>query len=46
MISHGIDVFGTGVVRRFAFDILGKEFNKVALIGTVLALGVVWESYP
>ncbi|TPX07741.1 uncharacterized protein E0L32_010533 [Thyridium curvatum] len=40
VLAYGIDVFGTRVAPSFAFDILGKGFNKVALIGTVLALGV------
>ncbi|KAL2142426.1 hypothetical protein VTI28DRAFT_1198 [Corynascus sepedonium] len=43
VLAYGIDVFGTRVVPSFLFDILGKGFNKVALVGTVLALlaGVV-----
>jgi hypothetical protein len=43
VIAFGIDVFGTRVAPSFLFDILGKGFNKVTLIGTVLAItaGVV-----
>lgn len=43
VLAYGLDVFGTRVAPSFLFDILGKGFNKVALIGTVLALfaGVV-----
>ncbi|KAL2019594.1 hypothetical protein VTK56DRAFT_9491 [Thermocarpiscus australiensis] len=43
VFAYGVDVFGTRVAPSFLFDILGKGFNKVALVGTVLALlaGVV-----
>ncbi|KAK3934414.1 DUF1620-domain-containing protein [Diplogelasinospora grovesii] len=43
VFAYGIDVFGTRVAPSMLFDILGKGFNKVALIGTVLAImaGVV-----
>jgi hypothetical protein len=43
VFAYGVDVFGTRVAPSFLFDILGKGFNKVSLIGTVLALlaGVV-----
>jgi hypothetical protein len=40
VFAFGIDVFGTRVAPSFLFDILGKGFNKVSLIGTVLALTV------
>ena len=36
----GLDVFGTRVTPSRAFDVLGKGFNKLALIGTVAALGL------
>ncbi|KAK2756541.1 hypothetical protein FQN54_005434 [Arachnomyces sp. PD_36] len=36
----GVDVFGTRVAPSGTFDILGKEFSKVQLVATVLALGV------
>ncbi|KAF7502224.1 hypothetical protein GJ744_006429 [Endocarpon pusillum] len=36
----GLDVFGTRVTPSKAFDVLGKGFNKLALIGTVAALGL------
>ncbi|KAL2181051.1 uncharacterized protein P884DRAFT_266870 [Thermothelomyces heterothallicus CBS 202.75] len=38
VLAYGVDVFGTRVAPSFLFDILGKGFNKVALVGTVLAL--------
>ncbi|KAI1494607.1 hypothetical protein F5X96DRAFT_616836 [Biscogniauxia mediterranea] len=41
--TGGVDVFGSRVTPSQAFDVLGKGFNKLALLGTVLALfaGVV-----
>jgi hypothetical protein len=43
VFAYGVDIFGTRVAPSFLFDILGKGFNKLALVGTVLALlaGVV-----
>lgn len=38
VFGYGIDVFGTRVTPSMAFDVLGKGFNKVTLIGTVVAL--------
>ncbi|WYZ39400.1 hypothetical protein EsH8_III_001314 [Colletotrichum jinshuiense] len=38
IFSFGVDVFGSRVAPSFAFDILGKGFNKISLISTVLAL--------
>ncbi|KAH7634381.1 hypothetical protein B0T09DRAFT_378274 [Sordaria sp. MPI-SDFR-AT-0083] len=38
VLAYGIDVFGSRVAPSFLFDILGKGFNKVTLIGTVLAI--------
>lgn len=35
-----VDLFGTRVAPIGVFDVLGKGFNKVQLIGTVVALGV------
>jgi ER membrane protein complex subunit 1 len=40
VFAFGLDVFGTRVTPSKAFDVLGKGFNKIALIGTVMALGV------
>ncbi|TGO43429.1 hypothetical protein BHYA_0001g00580 [Botrytis hyacinthi] len=40
VFAYGIDVFGTRVNPSAAFDILGKAFNKLSLVATVLALGV------
>ncbi|KAK3363318.1 hypothetical protein B0T25DRAFT_36755 [Lasiosphaeria hispida] len=38
VFAYGIDVFGTRVAPSFLFDILGKGFNKVTLVGTVVAI--------
>ncbi|KAI2634915.1 DUF1620-domain-containing protein [Hypomontagnella submonticulosa] len=38
VFAYGIDVFGTRVTPSMAFDVLGKGFNKLALVGTVAAL--------
>ncbi|KAL3418839.1 duf1620 domain containing protein [Phlyctema vagabunda] len=40
LFAYGIDIFGTRVTPSAAFDILGKGFNKLSLIGTVVALAV------
>jgi len=40
LFAYGIDIFGTRVAPSAAFDILGKGFNKLSLVGTVLALWV------
>jgi ER membrane protein complex subunit 1 len=37
--AFGVDVFGTRVAPSLAFDYLGKGFNKLNLVATVLALG-------
>ncbi|KAH0538699.1 hypothetical protein FGG08_004716 [Glutinoglossum americanum] len=39
VFAYGIDIFGTRVAPSMAFDILGKGFNRMQLIGTVVALG-------
>ncbi|KAI1816167.1 DUF1620-domain-containing protein [Poronia punctata] len=38
VFAYGLDVFGTRVAPSQAFDILGKGFNKITLLGTVFAL--------
>ncbi|KAK7536911.1 uncharacterized protein J3D65DRAFT_623766 [Phyllosticta citribraziliensis] len=38
VLALGLDVFGTRVAPSSAFDVLGKEFNKVQLVLTVGAL--------
>lgn len=38
VLAVGIDVFGTRVAPSLLFDILGAGFNKVTLVGTVLAI--------
>ncbi|KAI2610429.1 DUF1620-domain-containing protein [Hypoxylon sp. NC1633] len=38
VVAYGIDVFGSRVAPSMAFDVLGKGFGKLALIGTVAAL--------
>ena len=40
VFGYGLDVFGTRVAPSMVFDMLGREFAKVQLIGTILALGV------
>ncbi|KAF2681782.1 DUF1620-domain-containing protein [Lentithecium fluviatile CBS 122367] len=40
VFAYGLDVFGTRVAPSFAFDILGKGFNKVQMLLTVAALFV------
>ncbi|KAF2493052.1 DUF1620-domain-containing protein [Lophium mytilinum] len=40
VFSYGLDIFGTRVAPSFAFDMLGKGFNKIQMLATVLALGV------
>ncbi|OWP07436.1 hypothetical protein B2J93_4965 [Marssonina coronariae] len=40
VFAYGTDLFGTRVAPSQAFDILGKGFNKLSLVGTVLALWV------
>ncbi|KAH6674754.1 hypothetical protein B0J14DRAFT_637499 [Halenospora varia] len=40
LFAYGIDIFGTRVAPSAAFDILGKGFNKLSLVATVLALWV------
>jgi hypothetical protein len=40
VLAYGIDIFGTRVAPSAAFDILGKDFNKLSLVATVLALAV------
>ncbi|KAI9861053.1 MAG: DUF1620 super [Trichoglossum hirsutum] len=39
VFAYGVDVFGTRVAPSMAFDILGKGFNRIQLIGTIVALG-------
>ncbi|KAI2472307.1 DUF1620-domain-containing protein [Annulohypoxylon bovei var. microspora] len=38
VLAYGVDVFGTRVAPSLPFDVLGKGFNKLALVGTVAAL--------
>ncbi|KAF2200770.1 DUF1620-domain-containing protein [Delitschia confertaspora ATCC 74209] len=40
VFAYGLDVFGTRLSPSFAFDMLGKGFNKVQMLLTVGALGV------
>ena len=40
VLAYGVDVFGTRVAPSAAFDILGKGFNKLSLVATVVALGL------
>ncbi|SPN99843.1 uncharacterized protein DNG_02695 [Cephalotrichum gorgonifer] len=43
VLAYGVDVFATRVTPSAQFDVLGKDFNKITLLGTVaaLAFGVV-----
>lgn len=40
VFAYGIDLFATRVSPSMSFDILGKNFNKVQLVLTVIALSV------
>ncbi|KAG8625453.1 hypothetical protein KVT40_007204 [Elsinoe batatas] len=40
VVAWGLDIFGTRVSPSFSFDVLGKDFNKLQMLATVLALGV------
>ncbi|PKS09430.1 hypothetical protein jhhlp_004045 [Lomentospora prolificans] len=40
VLAYGIDVFASRVTPSLKFDVLGREFNKVALLGTVGALAL------
>lgn len=40
VFAFGVDVFGTRVAPSFLFDILGKGFNKLSLVATVVGLGL------
>lgn len=40
VFAYGVDVFGTRVAPSFLFDILGKGFNKLSLVATVVGLGL------
>lgn len=41
VFAYGIDIFGTRVTPSGAFDVLGKGFNKLALLATVAGLAVL-----
>lgn len=40
VFAYGGDLFGTRVTPSMAFDVLAKGFNKIQLVGTIIALGV------
>jgi hypothetical protein len=40
VFAYGLDIFGTRVAPSFTFDVLGKGFNKVQMLLTVVALFV------
>jgi hypothetical protein len=44
VFAYGTDIFGTRATPSGQFDLLGKDFNKVQMLGTVAALfvGVVF----
>lgn len=41
IFAFGHDIFGTRIQPSKAFDVLGKDFNKLALVGTVVALALL-----
>ena len=40
VVAFGLDIFGTRVSPSHSFDKLGKDFNKIQMLGTVFALFV------
>ncbi|EUC29722.1 hypothetical protein COCCADRAFT_8104 [Bipolaris zeicola 26-R-13] len=40
VFAYGHDIFGTRVAPSFAFDVLGKGFNKISMLLTVVGLFV------
>lgn len=40
VFAYGVDVFGIRLTPSLAFDILGKDFNRLALVITVTALTI------
>lgn len=40
VFAYGLDLFGTRVTPSFSFDVLGKDFNKLQMLATVVALFV------
>jgi hypothetical protein len=44
VFAYGLDIFGTQVAPSFAFDILGKGFNKISMLLTVVVMfiGVIF----
>jgi hypothetical protein len=40
VFAYGHDIFGTRVAPSFSFDILGKGFNKISMLLTVVGLFV------
>lgn len=38
VFAYGLDIFGTRVSPSFTFDVLGKDFNKLQMLATVVAL--------
>ena len=41
VVAYGLDVFGTRVSPSHSFDRLGKEFNKLQMLGTVFMLFII-----
>ena len=46
VFAYGVDVFGTRLTPSLAFDILGKDFNRLALVVTVTALTIGVGFWP
>ncbi|GAB7343506.1 hypothetical protein MBLNU457_1519t1 [Dothideomycetes sp. NU457] len=38
VFAYGLDIFGTRISPSFSFDVLGKDFNKLQMLATVIAL--------
>ena len=38
VFAYGLDIFGTRISPSFSFDVLGKDFNKLQMLATVVAL--------
>lgn len=40
VFAYGLDIFGTRISPSGSFDVLGKDFNKLQMLATVIALGI------
>ena len=47
VLAYGVDVYATRATPSHQFDVLGKEFSKISLVATVVALAfAVWALKP